>query len=124
MNFGQREFFAENWSESVLANATQEIWTYTVPNKCVLELVEFANYLGTVAAWGTNYWYFTQNGVVFEYAGGMPYIYDQVGYAAQRQKFSPKYFNGGTHLQIWGVEATGAAVDMGISVGYNLIYQE
>lgn len=124
MNFGQREFFAENWSEQVLANATQELWTFTVPNRCVLELVEFANYMDTVAAWGTNYFYFAQNGVVFEYAGGYPLIYDQVGYAAQRQKFSPKYFSGGNRLQIFGVEATGANVDMGISVGYYLIYQE
>ena len=124
MNFGRREWFAENWSESVLANATQELWTLTVPNKCECEITEFGNYLGTVAAWGTNYWYATANGVAFELAGGFPYIYDQVGYAAQRQSISPKRFAGGTHIQIFGVEGTGAAVDMGISIGYFLIYQE
>ena len=124
MNFGQRRFQAENWSEIVLANATQDIWDFTVPMKCVLELVEFGNYMDTVAAWGTNYFYFTQNGVPFNFAGGYPNILDQVGYAAQRQRFDPICFTGGNRIQCWGVEATGANVDMGISVGYNLIDQE
>jgi hypothetical protein len=124
MNFGQRRFQAENWSVLVLANATQQIWAYTVPFKCELELVEFGNYMDTVAAWGINSFVFTQNLVPISWAGGYPAIMDQVGYAAQRAKFDPIRFTGGNLLQCWGVEATGGNVQMGISIGYNLIDQE
>lgn len=124
MNFGQRRFQAENSSVVVLANTTVAIWTYTVPFKCVLELLEFGNYMDVVAAWGVNYFVFTQNMVPFNFAGGIPNIMDQVGYAAQRQRFDPLLFTGGNLLQCWGIEATGGNVDMGISVGFNLIDQE
>ena len=124
MNFGRREFVGENWSVNILANATTAIWDYVVPVKMEIEIAEFGNYMSDVAAWGTNYFYAVANGVPFELAGGFPNIYDQVGYAAQRQPISPKRFSGGTRIIIYGVEATGAAVDMGVSIGYWKIYQE
>ena len=124
MNTGRKQFVGENWSATILANATTALWTFTVPFAAELEIVEFGNYMGTVAAWGTNYWYAVANGVAFELAGGFPLIYDQVGYAAQRQSISPKLFSGGTQIIIYAVEATGANVDMGISLGYNYIWRE
>ena len=124
MNFGRKEFYGENWSATILANATTALWTYTVPFHDEMEIVEFGNYIGTVAAWGVNYWYATANGGAFELAGGFPLIYDQVGYAAQRQAISPKKFRGGTQIVIYAVEATGANTDMGISIGYYLIHAE
>lgn len=124
MNTGRKEFHGENWSEVVLAGATQEVWRLVVPQAAEVEIVEFGNYMSVVAAWGTNYWYAMANGVHFELAGGFPNIYDQVGYAAQRAKINPKVFPGGTLIQIFAVEATGANVNMGISIGYNYVWRE
>ena len=125
MNFGRKEFFGENWSQEIAAETLAPLWTFTVPVGAECEIIEFGNYMGTVAQWGQSYFYATQNGVFFELAGGFPYILDQVGYAAQRQKISPKRFAGGTVLTIYGYNADPAdANDMGISIGYYLIYQE
>lgn len=123
-NFSRREFFAENWSVEVANGAESALWTFTVPAKCVLQFESFGNYLGTVAAWGTAYFYLTQNGVPVEFYGGTPFIYDQVGYAAQRQKIENKIFGGGTRLVFMGNNPTAAALDMGVGLGYYLIYQE
>lgn len=124
LNYARREFVGENWSATILANATTALWDYTIPSGIDLEITEFGNYMGDVAAWGTNYFYATANGVPFELAGGFPLIYDQVGYAAQRQTISPKRFNGGTRIIIYAVEAKGFNVAMGISIGYFNLFKK
>ena len=123
-NFTRREYFSENWSVAVGIGLTAAVWTYNVPTKCVLQFESFGNYLGTVAAWGTAYWYLAQNGVPVEFYGGTPNIFDQVGYAAQRQKIENKIFGGGNQLIFYGVNPTAAILDMGIGVGFHLIYSE
>lgn len=121
-----RRTYAENWSVNVGIGATAAIWTYQIPHKARARMIGFGNYLGTVAAWGVAYWYFTCNNVpqaLFTGTGAY-LIYDQVGYAAQRQPCSDEEYAGGSTLVIYGVNATAAALDMGISIEYEEIYPQ
>ena len=121
MNIGRREQFRENWSVNVGIGLAAAIWTYRVPSKCRFKFLSFGNYLGTVAAWGTAYWTLTQNGInVYPYEA----IYDQIGYAAQRSTMTELEFNGGATIVITGVNPTAAILAMGVSLEWELIYQE
>ncbi len=122
MFIGRKRLFAENWSVAVGIGATAALWTYTVPHKGALRFTGFGNYLGTVAAWGTAYWYLTQNGVPVELVGATPNILDQVGYAAQRQAVTDYEFNGGNLLILYGVNPTLAILNMGISISWEELY--
>jgi len=120
MNFGlermNSKIWAENHSIQVLAGATTAIFTYTVPCRAQAEILEFGNYTDTVAAWGLIYWYVTQNGFnVTAHFAGVWGIYDQIGYAAQRQAISPYVFGGGSILTVYGVNGTAGNIDMGFS---------
>jgi hypothetical protein len=123
INMGRTESRRENWSETVLAGATKAIFTYRVPGKSRFRWFSFGNYLGTVAAWGTAYWYYKVDGVRKEFCGTYA-IYDQIGYAAQRQTITEEEIGGSSVIEIVAVNPTGADLQMGISVEYELIHQE
>ncbi len=121
LNTGRTELFRENWSVAVPNLATVAIWTYNVPSKCRCRLKSFGNYLGTVAAWGTVTWVFLGNGVRYP---GLEAILDQIGYAAQRQVITEHEFSGSTQIQITAYNNSGALCNIGVSIEWELIYQE
>lgn len=130
MNFGQiqsgrTEKKRENHSAAVaIAAVRTSIFSFTVPPKARCRILSWGNYLGTVAAWGVAYWEVLANGVVVEFYGGTPRVMDQVGYAAQRQAATEYEFSGGTFINFTGSNPTANILNMGISVEYELIYQE
>lgn len=122
---GRREFFAENHSVNVaIGTLGTLIVGFTIPPKARAIITSFGNYLGTVAAWGVAYWNIQFNGVNQMFYGGMPNIFDQVGYAAQRQPSTEIMISGGTYVAIRGSNPTAAILAMGVSIGGELIYQE
>lgn len=122
---GRIEFFGWNTSVAVGIGAVRtQIVGATIPSKCRARVKSFGNYLGTVAAWGFCYWEVLVNGVPWEFYGGDPQIFDQVGYAAQRQESTQYEVSGGSFVQVVGSNPTAAIVDMGVSLGLELIYQE
>ena len=125
INSGRTESFRENHSALVTALLDYaDIWTYSVPSKCRLRFKSFGNYLGTVAAWGFCTWTVLLNNVPIWFYGGNPAVLDQVGYAAQRQQMTEYEVGGGTQIRVQGYNPTAADVNMGISIEYELIYQE
>ena len=130
MNFGtiqsgRTEFFRENHSVNVGIGAVRTvIATFTVPAKARARIKSFGNYLGTVAAWGTAYWEILVNGVPIEFMGGTPQIFDQVGFAAQRQPSTEYEISGGSRVDVTGSNPTAAILAMGVSLEIEAIYQE
>ena len=119
-NYKRSELYAENDSLSVLAGATVDIITVPIPPHCMLRLKKFGNYLGAVGAWSFVTWRFKHNGRTLP-----PYdaILDQIGYAAQREKIRELELSSG----VFAIEATNAsagAVSIGVSLEYELVYQE
>ena len=122
---GRRESFRENHSVAVaIAAVRTSIFSFTVPHKSRCQFKAFGNYLGTVAAWGFAYWEVLCNGIAVQFYGGTPVIMDQVGYAAQRQISAEVEFSGGSFINFTGSNPTAAILQMGISIDYDLIYQE
>jgi len=123
INTGRTEGFRFNESVNVGIGAAAIIWQYTVPSKCRLRFKSFGNYLGTVAAWGVAYWQMGANGVPVK-LGDQYAVFDQIGYAAQRQIVTEDEYGGATTLIIMGVNPTAAILAMGVSIEFDLIYQE
>jgi hypothetical protein len=122
MNTGSKvERFVQNYSAAVPIGGTSDLFTIIVPVKAKLRLRGFGNYAGTLAAWGTIYWAFLLNGGPF-----YPYerILDQLGYGAQRQDVQPIEISGGSTLIVRAYNPTAAICDMGISLDYELEYQD
>ena len=110
----------ENWSDDVGIGATLELLRIEVPTKCRIRIKSFGNYLGTVAAWGSAYWTYFENGIQKNFAGTF-LVKDQIGYAAQRQPVTVIEVEGGSVVQFYGVNPTAAILTMGISIGYEII---
>ena len=122
IGLGGRKTFAQNYSVNVLATTTQTvIATINVPTKCRFRLRDIGNYLGTVAAWSFIVWHFQCNGVP-----QAPYdaFLDQIGYAAQRQEVEHLEFGGGSIITVTADNPTAATVAVGISLSWELLYQE
>jgi len=129
INTGRTEFHAENYSVLVPLDAVfplpalveYVIGTYIVPSKCRVRLLSFGNYIGTVAAWGLIRWHLNANGIRVA-----PYdnVLDQIGYAAQRSEVERIEFGGGTTLTVSCHNDSAAAVQVGVSVAWELIFQE
>jgi hypothetical protein len=79
-------------------------------------MTKVGNYLGTVAAWGVAYWEFFVNNVL------QMRVYDQIGYAAQRELITEMVGLPGEQILINGINATALALDMGIGLGWDLEY--
>ena len=123
INTGRTEGFRFNESVNVGIGLTAAIWSYTIPCKCRLRWKHFGNYLGTVAAWGVAYWQMFAGGVPVK-LGDQYALFDQIGYAAQRSTITEDEYGGGTTLTILGTNPTAAILAMGVSISYDLIYQE
>lgn len=116
------QFKAQNYSVNVgLGTVGTVIATYVVPSKCRARLLSIGNYLGTVAAWGFVIWHLNCNGTpVAPYDAFM----DQIGYAAQRSDAERLEFGGGSIITVTADNPTAAIVATGISLGWELIFQE
>jgi hypothetical protein len=122
INTGRTEFRAENFSANVLAATTNTvIATITVPTKCRMRLLSLGNYIGTVAAWSQITWRLLCNGIPQAPYNG---FLDQIGYAAQRSDVERLEWGGGSIVTVVADNPTAATVATGISMGYELIYQE
>jgi hypothetical protein len=122
INTGRTQFFAENFSVLTVAAAQDtEIARMIVPSKCRLRVLEIGNYIGTVAAWGLIVWHARCNGITVA-----PYnaVLDQIGYAAQRSQVEKLEFGGGSILTITADNNHVANVQVGVSLAWELIYQE
>ena len=114
---------AINSSVSVADGGTTAILTIQIQPRQKIKLRDFGNYIDNVAAWGSVSWVFVWNGVPLSIDGQNIATLDQIGYAAQRQPISQDIVLGPVTFVIYGVNAigTGAAVAMGVSLGYDLI---
>jgi hypothetical protein len=122
MNTGRSEFFAENFSVAVGIGAVGTVIArMTIPSKCTFRLLEVGNYIGTVAAWSLITWHATNNGIPL---APLNAILDQIGYAAQRSKVENLIVTGGSVFSITADNAHAAIVNVGISLAWELIYQE
>ena len=122
INTGRTEFFAENFSVLTVAAALNTVIAQMiVPSKCRLRILEIGNYIGTVAAWGLIVWHARCNGITIA-----PYnaVLDQIGYAAQRSQVERLEFGGGSILSITADNNHVANVQVGVSLAWELIYQE
>jgi hypothetical protein len=122
INTGRTEFFAENFSVLTVAAAQDTVIArMVVPSKCRLRVLEIGNYIGTVAAWGLIVWHARCNGITVA-----PYniVLDQIGYAAQRSQVERLEFGGGSILAITADNNHVANVQVGVSLAWELIYQE
>jgi hypothetical protein len=122
IGLGGRKFFAQNYSVNVLATSTGTVVaTINVPTKCRFRLVDLGNYVSAVAAWSKVTWHFNCNGVP-----QAPYdaFLDQIGFAAQRQPTEHLEFGGGSIITITADNSDGSAYGVGISLAWELIYQE
>lgn len=108
-----------NFSQNVLNNATNVLFTYQVPNKQTFILRKFGNYCSLVAAWaGTAVWRIQRNGI-----GIYPYdtINDQLGTSMEPREIKPLFFEGGDVLTIDATNTSGAAIDMGIAISWEVM---
>lgn len=124
LNSGSKKFYAENYSVLVpLTSVGTVIATYIIPSKCRGRLLSFGNYIDTVAAWGTITWHLNCNGIP-----QAPYnaVLDQIGYAAQRSDVEQLEFGGGSIITVTADNALvpAAAVQVGCSISWELIFQE
>lgn len=122
INLGSSKFYAENYSANVAATSTDTIIaTYVIPSKARGRLLKMGNYLSVVAAWGYVVWRLRCNGIV-----QAPYnaIMDQIGYAAQREEVEKLEFGGGSIITITADNPTATIVAVGVSLAWELIFQE
>lgn len=118
-----KERFIQNYSAVVPTAAPNftDLIEIIVPVKCSMTVIDFGNYCGTWAAWGTVYWDFYQDDQPL-----YPYnhIMDQIGFGTGRQMVQAVEIMGGHRFRIRATNPTLADVRMGISLAYELKYQD
>lgn len=92
-----------------------------VPAKAIMRVIDLGNYCGTAAAWGTVYWEFYHDNLPL-----YPFeiVMEQVMFGLGRQFVQPVEIHGGHFFRIRAVNPTLADCRMGISLHYELEYQE
>ena len=110
--------FDENNSFNVGIGATQEVFRFVVPPKCILRIRKFANYTDTPAAVGTGLtWHINRNGIgVIRYGN----ILDILGQSFQPEPVEIPPFRGSDLLTIVTVNGTAGAVLSGARIVFDL----
>ena len=106
----------ENISQTVgfvAPNNVVDLWTFVVPQKSVVRLLKFGNYIDLVAAWGAITWSIMRNGIADSRYGA---ILDQLGTSYQPQEIYMDDFHGGDTITIRVTNAHIANVDIGIRI--------
>ena len=119
MSIVRVETKGESFSANVAIGGVSILYNYIVPSRVVWRLRRIGNYLGVVAAWGVCYWRIEINGVRVPENG---LIFDQIGYAAQRELLSPIVAYPGDQIVMFAVNPTAGIVPMGLSLGWDLEY--
>jgi hypothetical protein len=115
------ERFVNNYSATLVGGTNAALFTMIVPTKCKWRLLSFGNYTDTVAAWTVIYWSFEKNGqAIFPYDA----ILDQLGYGPQRSPMQAIEVMGGSTITVRAFNPTAGNVAMGISLEYELEYQD
>ena len=109
-------------SASISSGGNSDLYTFVVPAGCYAELVSFGNDIDTPAAWGQVYWRFLRDGLPLTQEG-LDAIYDQMGYAAQRQRIYPAKFMGGSKMTVRAYNNYSGSVEMLVSLLFRLYYR-
>ncbi len=105
-------------SKTVLASATELLWSYKVPPNAILKITKFGNTLKEPDAWGYVFWTIKRNGVPAE----APYdaIYDQLGFGAMLKDVNIDEFHGGDLVEVYTtnnyIDFTGVGLLMVVEV--------
>jgi hypothetical protein len=103
----------------IAAGAQYDFIDEYVPSNCTIVIKAFGNDLSNVAGWSLVHWQFLKNGM-----GQYPLddTFDQIGYAASRQKVQNIRFEGGSRFQLRGIANAGTPVgcQVLISVEYDI----
>ena len=106
-------------SATIAAGSTFDFLDEVVPSNCHYVIKSFGNDLSNVAAWGLVHWRFLENGMpIFP----MDDIFDQMGFAAQRQPTQPIIIRGGARFQLRGIANAGvpAGTNVLISIEFDI----
>jgi hypothetical protein len=112
--------FIEDFSQ-VIAPATQyDFIDMYVPANSTLIVKSFGNDLSNVAGWTFTQWQLLKNGMA-QYP--MDAIFDQMGYAAQRQQIQQLKWQGGDRFQLRGLMAAAgpAGCAVLVSIEYDIV---
>ncbi len=99
------------------AGSVANIWDYEVPVRTLLVFQKFGNELNVPGNWGLLRWEVLVNGQLLT---GFEAIRDQRGYGAQAQECKHVRIPGGSAILIRGVQESGAACRIGVSLIYDL----
>jgi len=116
------ERFIQNFSAVIpLGGGIVNLIEIEVPRKCQMIVTDFGNYCDTVAAWGTIFWsFYSDDHPLYPYET----ILDQIGFGTGRQMVQSVPIEGGHRFRVRATNPTAGNVRMGISLAYDLYYQE
>jgi hypothetical protein len=112
--------FIEDYSVVIAPAAQNDFIDLFVPANSTLIVKSFGNDLSNVAGWTFAQWQFLKNGMP-QYP--LDAIFDQMGYAAQRQAVQQLKWNGGDRFQLRGLMAAAgpAGCAVLVSVEYEIV---
>lgn len=115
-----KQTYIEDRSQVIAATTQFDFIDFVVPPNQTLILKSFGNDLSNVAGWTLVHWRLLKNGIP-QYP--MDDIFDQMGYAAQRQPVQNLKWTGGSRFIVRGIANAGtpALCAVLISVEYDLV---
>lgn len=115
-----KQTFIEDRSQVIAAGTQADFIDFTVPSNQMLIVKSFGNDLSNVAGWTLVHWQLLKNGIP-NYP--MQDIYDQMGYAAQRQPIQNLRWPGGSRFTVRGIANAGtpAGTAVLVSIEYDLV---
>jgi hypothetical protein len=115
--------FIRDFSQVIAATTQFDFIDMYIPANQTLVIKSFGNDLSNVGGWTFVHWQFLKNGQG-EYP--MNDIFDQMGYAAQRQNVENLKWQGGDRFQLRGVANVGTPALCAVlaSIEYDLVDNE
>lgn len=115
-----KQTYIEDRSQVIAAGAQADFIDLVVPMNQTLVLKSFGNDLSNVAGWTLVHWRFLKNTLPYY---PMDDIFDQMGFAAQRQPVQNLRWPGGSRFTVRGIADAGtpAGTAVLISVEYDLV---
>jgi hypothetical protein len=115
-----KQTFIRDFSQVIAATTQADFIDFRVPANQTLIVKSFGNDLSNVLGWTLVHWQLLKNGMG-EYP--MDDIFDQMGYAAQRQPIENLRWQGGDRFQVRGIANAGtpAGTAVLVSIEYEII---
>jgi len=112
--------FIRDYSQVIAAGANFDFIDMYIPANSTLIIKGFGNDLSNVAGWTLVHWQFLKNSMGYF---PMDDIFDQMGYAAQRQAVENLQWQGGDRFQVRGVADAGtpAGCAVLVSIEYDIV---